>query len=177
MSTIPATSSPHVGDLWPPSIRGDSLSPKAILQIQAGKLTERTHGRVEGRVQTHEMDQGGSVVRHVFEMVAPSLSYTSVLLTATHRRDAPYPVKVESEHLAMQKSGPMGEVMASLAKTLAAPHETGAPTIGRENHIRYSVYSEENLLMVLGEIFKLEAVVETIQSMVARTNDLERNST
>ena len=76
-------------NLWPPEIVSPTtLSPLAILRMQAQNLTEMTHGLLRGAVNTADDSEGN--VLHFFDIVAPALNgYRHHILTIRHSSTHP----------------------------------------------------------------------------------------
>ena len=81
-------------DLWPMDFGELTVVPPiALLREQAKRLTERTHGQIEGRVAT--LKDGEQFV-HAFSLVVPSLDdYTYLLLNILHSIQF-YPATIEA---------------------------------------------------------------------------------
>lgn len=84
-----------IPDLWPDEIARTTVpTPLAILNIQANKLRDKTHGIIEAQVQ-RLTDNIKKREFYYFDIVAPALEgYTLRLFTAHHEVSLVYPILV-----------------------------------------------------------------------------------
>lgn len=84
-----------VTSYWPDDIAAKVLSPLAVLKIQAGTLSGKTHGILDAEVVSAVSPARTS---HELQLVAPALGgERRTILTAGHATKEPYPVTVEAD--------------------------------------------------------------------------------
>ncbi|AMV28647.1 hypothetical protein VT84_29855 [Gemmata sp. SH-PL17] len=79
---------------WPDDFDVKILSPLAVLRIQAGALSAKTHGLLEAEVVTASSQRS---VTHELQLIAPALSgERRTVLTVIHAINEPYPATLEA---------------------------------------------------------------------------------
>ena len=79
-------------DLWPDLNSVGILTPAAILKTQAGMLSKKTNGRLQGLVETYSLR--GEIYHQLFVVVPALENYRYSLLTV-HHSPTLYPVTVD----------------------------------------------------------------------------------
>lgn len=84
----------EVASYWPDDFSVKVLSPLAVLRIQAGTLSTKTHGVLTGEVVTAKTPK---TVAHELQLIAPALEgERRTILTVTHAAKDPYPATLEA---------------------------------------------------------------------------------
>ena len=79
-------------DLWPDLNSVGILTPAAMLKTQAGMLSKKTNGRLQGLVETYSLR--GEIYHQLFVVVPALENYRYSLLTV-HHSPTLYPVTVD----------------------------------------------------------------------------------
>ena len=111
-------------DLWPDDFGNIKVAPPIlILRAQAGGLTKKTRGEVEGRVVTNRLK---SDISHVFQIIAPALDgYTYNLFEVVHPIEL-YPLRVFVDPGRDSTSAPMNTTLSPpCGKSYQAPVPKG----------------------------------------------------
>ena len=139
-----------IPNLWSQKdIKVEVLSPLAILRTQAANLEQMTQGLIEAEVTTTTGDKGETV--HQLDITAPVLGgYRHRLLAISYRKDMVYPVTFVVAH-----DGALRDVSAYVYST-----NTSAQT-------------EAQFLKNLGEILQSPTINALIQSIIARSNEVQ----
>lgn len=136
--------SSKIPNLWPTeAVSFETLSPVAILRVQAENLTRMTHGLLQGEVLTTNVSQ--KTVRHHLEIVAPALNgYRHQLLTVKHDKNLVYPVSFVTDE-------PAGDDELHAFSSTA--------------------YTEEEFIKLLTGALQSGYVLSVINSLIARSNE------
>lgn len=78
---------------WPDDIAATVLTPLAVLKIQAGTLSGKTHGVLDADVVPAQTPKQTALE---LRLVAPALLEVRTILTASHATKEPYPVTVDA---------------------------------------------------------------------------------
>jgi hypothetical protein len=133
----------EIPSLWPDSaLQVDTLSPSTILRVQAAELSRLTRGILRGEVNKVLLD---NVVEWQFDVVAPAAgNLRRRIATVHHELDGAYPV----------------QLIELRARALEIDTE------------RYEAASQEQFIKLLESWLKSTSVVSTVQSLLARSNEL-----
>lgn len=154
--------------LWSDDIKVDVLTPLAILRAQVEPLRKKTQGLLEAEVTT---STSGDNVLHKFDLIAPALGgYRRRILTATHQKEMIYPVTVEAECFATPP--PRSYTALQVMKAFELDDSSSA---GEEDGRRKAVTDQEFINLV-GEALRSSQVRGAIQSLIARSNELQEGS-
>ena len=139
-----------IPNLWSQKdVKVEVLSPLAILRTQAANLEQMTQGLIEAEVVTSTGDKGETVYQ--LDITAPVLGgYRHRLLAVSHQKDMVYPV-----NFAATPGGVLQNV---------SPHGYRAYT---------SAQTEAEFLKNLGEILQSPIINALIQSIIARSNEVQ----
>lgn len=146
----------QIPDLWPESLRVDVLTPYAVLSAQATKLTEKTQGLVEGRVTTRALPPG--LWLHIFDLVAPVLSFRYTLFRLWHRESMPYPAVLWRGR---EPSTKPSDIARALSEDRMEP---GSDLI----------WNEEKLLHALQGVFQNPVTLSVVESLISRSNEVRQ---
>ena len=136
--------SSKIPNLWPTAaVSFETLSPVAILRVQAENLTRMTHGLLQGEVTTTNVSQ--KTVRHHFSIAAPALNgYRHEILRVKHDKGLVYPVSFVTDEL----------------------------TEDDELHVSSSTaYTEAEFIELLTGALQSGYVLSVINSLIARSNE------
>jgi hypothetical protein len=148
--------------LWSDDISVDVLSPLAIMQTQVAPLSQRTRGILEAEIET--ISSGSGKVQHQFDLVAPVLSHLRRrILLATHQKDLVYPVVVEAECFISEDTTPV----AQLLSRAASARDPNKLLEGQRQ-----AATEQEFVKILEQILRSDQIRSLIQSLIARSNDL-----
>jgi hypothetical protein len=133
----------EIPSLWPDNaLQIDTLSPSTILRVQATELGRLTKGILRGEVNKVLVDDA---VEWQFDVVAPAAgNLRRRIATVHHGVDGAYPVQLVE----------LGQ--SNLLAALDRRHEAA---------------SQEQFIQLLGSWLKSPAVVATVQSLIARSNE------
>jgi hypothetical protein len=149
-------SPPIPGSLWPPDIKADVQSPRTILDLQAKALSRQTNEVLLGEVQTSYDKEKGTVFVSL-DIVVPALNgLRRRLLTASHRTDMIYPVKVEAACFAD------GRLEVDEFGRLRAPRNEAA--------------SDNDFRDLLAKVLRSDEVKAIAVSLVARANEIQTSA-
>lgn len=139
-----------IPNLWSQKdVKVEVLSPLAILRTQAANLEQMTQGLIEAEVTTTTGESGEIVYQ--LDIIAPVLGgYCHRLLAISHQQDRVYPVKFAVTPDAVLQN--------------VSPHGYRAFT---------SAQTEAEFLKNLGEILQSPSINALIQSIIARSNDVQ----
>ena len=134
-----------IPNLWPAeTVSVETISPLAILRIQADNLTRMTQGLLEGDVVTSSY---AVQVQHSFDVVAPALNgYRHRILTVMHDKSLIYPVFFST-----------GEVEEEADIQVSS--------------IALGAYSEVEFLKMLSNALQSGYVLSVVNSLIARSNE------
>ncbi len=144
---------PTIPDLWSDDIRVDVLTPLAILRAQETFLRPRTKGILQATVSTAMAED---LVQHQFDLTAAVLGYSERVLTATHHRLRPYPVKV------------VAPCFASPSKNIVEFLVQGPVRPGSDMR---EAATQEEFVGLVREVLRSADVRSLIQSLIARSNE------
>ena len=135
-----------IPNLWPvETVSVETISPLAILRIQAENLTRMTQGLLEGDIVTSSY---AAQVQHSFDVVAPAINgYRHRILTITHDKSLIYPV--------FFSTGDLGEEEAN----------------AQANSVILSAYSEAEFIKMLSNALQSGYVLSVVNSLIARSNE------
>jgi hypothetical protein len=137
--------------LWPPDIKPTTQSPFAILDLQARALTQQTEGVLAGDLRVAKDDQGRTTL--YLDMVVPALGgYRQEVLTATHKTEQVYPVRVDAA------------CFRWIAVLATVPGLSGKKP---ENEAA----SDEEFRRVVEKVLHSDEVKSVAQSLIARSNE------
>ena len=91
-------------DLWPDLNSVGILTPAAMLKTQAGMLSKKTNGRLQGLVETYSLR--GEIYHQLFVVVPALENYRYSLLTV-HHSPTLYPVTVDESPVSIAPSTSM----------------------------------------------------------------------
>lgn len=138
----------RIPNLWSEKdVKVEVLSPLAILQTQAANLETMTKGLIEAEITTLTNERGETLYN--LDLVAPALGgYRHRLFGISHKQDMVYPVK-----FILPSSQNFGS-MFPFASQLSAE-------------------TEAEFLEKLGEVLQSNSVNAVIQSLIARSNEVQ----
>jgi len=133
----------EIPSLWPDNaLQVDTLPPSTILRVQAAELGRLTKGVLRGEVNKVLLD---GAVEWQFDVVAPAAgNLRRRIATVHHDVDSAYPVRLLELRPAV------------------------LPALDRG---RYEASSQEEFVQLLRSWLKSPAVVATVQSLIARSNE------
>lgn len=148
----------EIKNLWPTDFRVNVQTPFAILSVQANLLGKMTHGVLTGSVETEKGDGG---VQHRLIVMAPAFnSYRINLLTATHGKDLPFPVRIIADALATKVERRGNESFIEKAIGVKS-YETVYPTAA----------DDDEMQRLVGIALRSDQVKAIILSLIARSNE------
>ncbi|MBL8795845.1 MAG: hypothetical protein JNM56_18215 [Planctomycetia bacterium] len=149
-----------IPDLWPSDIDVQVVPPLDILKAQEATLAQKTKGILQAKVSTTATDK---LVQHDLDLIAPSLHfYRERILSVTHDRGFIYPVRVSSGVFDPNTSMRLSQLQQAL---LADP--------GRNQRI---AATEEEFINLVRQVLQSDEVRALIQSLIARSNELNRKA-
>jgi hypothetical protein len=131
----------------------DVLTPYALITAQATKLTEKTQGLVEGRVNSRR--EGAGLICHTFDLYAPVLTFRYTLFRLWHQEAMVYPVLIFGGREKMPSPSDIATYLAGRAMGGIDP-----------------IWTEEQLVNALQNAFTGPQVVPVIHSLIARSNEV-----
>jgi hypothetical protein len=133
----------RIPSLWP-EIKVDTVTPVAILRVQAAELEKATRGILLAEVTTTASEKEET---HQLVVIAPALNYQHELLVVSHRKGFVYPATV-----AWQQSLGLIELRE-------------VPSSGK------LASNEMQLQRLIQEALSSEGVQSIISSLIARSNE------
>lgn len=151
-----------IPNLWPP-IKVDVITPYAILQAQASRLSELTQGLLRAEI-TNSKTSNKAMFYH-FDVIAPVLNnYRHTLLVVEQSPTRAYPVKVEG---ISEKSDKIWRRDVHPAAGLGSM----VKGVGERDEKEDLIYTNEEFINRVGEILQSAQAQRIITSLITRSNE------
>lgn len=149
-----------IPDLWPSDIDLQVVPPLNILKAQEATLAQKTKGILQAKVSTTVTDK---LVQYDLDLIAPALNfYRERILSVTHDNGFIYPVRITSEVFDPNTSMSLSRLQRAMSADPGRSQRTAA--------------TEEEFINLVRQVLQSNDVRALIQSLIARSNELNEKA-